>query len=46
MKNLILIMFLVLSAACSTTFERNEGTEHNGENFKVLKTLQTTRSGI
>lgn len=46
MKNLILITFLVLSAACSTTFERNEGREHKVENFKVLKTLQTNRSGI
>ncbi len=46
MKNLILIMIMVFATACSTTFEKNEGSEHNNvKTIRVMHSLQAVRSG-
>jgi hypothetical protein len=47
MKNLILTTVLILlTTACSSTFEKNEGTGDQVKNFKVIKKLPAIRSGL
>jgi hypothetical protein len=47
MKNLFLATVLILlTTACSSTFEKNEGTGEQVKNFKVIKKLPAIRSGL